>query len=82
MYEEENIFFFIFLLKVTLQNPITDLDNITLVGQWINDNNDFQRVKPQQYYVCSEDFKPVGIHAHIFGAVCFVLVYAIPGKLK
>ncbi|XP_043474587.1 orexin receptor type 2-like isoform X2 [Leptopilina heterotoma] len=66
------------LRAVTLQNPITDLDNITLVGQWMNDN-DFQRVKPQQYYVCSEDFKPVGIHAHIFGAVCFVLVYAIPG---
>ncbi|XP_051171663.1 RYamide receptor-like isoform X2 [Leptopilina boulardi] len=69
------------LMAVTLQNPITDLDNITLIGQWAN-KNDTQSVKPQQFYVCSEDFKPIqpfGIHAHIFGAVCFVLVYAIPG---
>ncbi|XP_033225803.1 orexin receptor type 1-like [Belonocnema kinseyi] len=66
------------LRAVTLQSPITDLDNITLVGQWANEN-DVQTLKPPQFYVCSEDFKPLGIHAHIFGAVCFVLVYAIPG---
>lgn len=56
-----------------------DLHNITEVAQRNNENN-IQAVKPQEFYVCSEDFKIVGIHAHIFGGVCFVLVYAIPGE--
>ena len=36
--------------------------------------------QPPVFYICSEDFKPLGIRAPLFGAVCFVLVYAIPGK--
>lgn len=35
---------------------------------------------PPAFYICSEDFKPLGIRAPLFGAVCFALVYAIPGK--
>ncbi|XP_016838610.1 orexin receptor type 1 isoform X1 [Nasonia vitripennis] len=67
------------LRAVTLQSPITDLDNITLAGQWASDEPGLQMPKPPTFYVCSEDFKPLGIHAHIFGTACFVLVYAVPG---
>ncbi|XP_012286313.1 orexin receptor type 1 [Orussus abietinus] len=60
------------LRAVTLHSPITDLGNITLVGK--------EEVKtPPPFYVCSEDFKPVGIQPPIFGTFCFVLVYAVPG---
>ncbi|KAJ8672508.1 hypothetical protein QAD02_003767 [Eretmocerus hayati] len=66
------------LIAATLQSPITDLDNITLAGHWAREDN-LKMPKPPTFYVCSEDFKPLGIHAHIFGAACFILVYAIPG---
>ena len=64
---------------MTLQSPITDLDNITLVGQWVDDE-DLQMLKPPTFYVCSEDFKPLGIHAHLFGVACFIIIYAVPGN--
>ncbi|XP_058790911.1 RYamide receptor-like [Phymastichus coffea] len=67
------------LKVVTLQSPTTDLDNITFAGQW--SNQDLQMPKPPSFYVCSEDFKSLGIHAHVFGATCFVLVYAVPGLI-
>lgn len=34
------------------------------------------------FYMCLEDFKSVGIEAPLFGTMCFVLVYAIPGKTR
>ncbi|XP_015602063.1 orexin receptor type 1 isoform X2 [Cephus cinctus] len=66
------------LKAVTLQSPMKDLDNITLGGDLTGDDEGVQ-VEKLAFYICSEDFKPLGIHAHIFGAACFVLVYAIPG---
>ncbi|XP_078036416.1 RYamide receptor-like [Augochlora pura] len=76
------------LLKVmTLQSPKLDLqldlqldlklDNMTFRGSWAMTENSSE--KPPAFYSCKEDFRPLGIQAHLFGAVCFVLVYAIPG---
>ncbi|XP_031773057.1 pyroglutamylated RF-amide peptide receptor-like [Apis florea] len=65
------------LLRVTsLQNPgIMILRNISFHG------SDFaQNISTDLYfYMCLEDFKSVGIEAPLFGTMCFVLVYAIPG---
>ncbi|XP_012253456.2 RYamide receptor-like isoform X5 [Athalia rosae] len=58
------------VLRAVTLSPMIELDNITLAGQ---------RIEHPTFYVCTEDFKPLGIHAHIFGAACFALVYAIPG---
>ncbi|XP_046739072.1 RYamide receptor-like [Diprion similis] len=58
------------VLRAVTLSPMSELDNITIAGQ---------RIEHPTFYVCSEDFKPLGIHTHIFGAACFVLVYAIPG---
>ncbi|XP_046471234.1 RYamide receptor-like isoform X1 [Neodiprion pinetum] len=58
------------VLRAVTLSPMSELDNITIGGQ---------RIEHPTFYVCSEDFKPLGIHTHIFGAACFVLVYAIPG---
>ncbi|KAK1131856.1 hypothetical protein K0M31_016006, partial [Melipona bicolor] len=35
--------------------------------------------QPPVFYICSEDFMLLGIRAPLFGTVCFMLVYAIPG---
>ncbi|XP_029048023.2 neuropeptide FF receptor 1-like [Osmia bicornis bicornis] len=72
------------LRAMTLQSPGMELSNITFYGSWTMSRNfteDISRVsqRPPAFYICSEDFKPLGIRAHLFGAVCFVLVYAIPG---
>ncbi|XP_043263422.1 QRFP-like peptide receptor isoform X1 [Colletes gigas] len=72
------------LRVMTLQNPGMELDNITLSESWTSTGNfaeNTSRVSqlPPAFYICSEDFKLLGIRAHLFGAVCFVLVYAIPG---
>jgi hypothetical protein len=72
---------------MTLQNPVTELDNITFHGSWAIRGN-FTRNGPRgsrlppAFYICLEDFRPLGIKAHIFGAACFVIVYAVPGKCK
>lgn len=65
------------LLRVTsLQNPgIMILRNISFHG-----SNFAQNISTDLYfYMCLEDFKSVGIEAPLFGTMCFVLVYAIPG---
>ncbi|XP_044007240.1 QRFP-like peptide receptor [Aphidius gifuensis] len=58
------------LSAVTLQSPdihdLIDADNI-------------QIFKPPVFKICSEDFKSLGIHAHHFGILCFIVVYTIPG---
>ncbi|XP_033329773.1 RYamide receptor [Megalopta genalis] len=67
------------VLKVmTLQSPKLDLKlNTSLRGFWSVTSNSLQ--KPPVFYTCKEDFGLLGIRAHLFGTVCFVLVYAIPG---
>ncbi|XP_076226566.1 QRFP-like peptide receptor isoform X1 [Nomia melanderi] len=76
---------FVPVLRVmTLHSPSTEYGNITFRGSWTltrNLSQNSSRVSnlPPAYYICSEDFKPLGIRPHLFGAVCFVLVYAIPG---
>lgn len=72
-------------VQMTLHNPEAELSNITFNGSWTmmgNFSRNGSRVShlPPAVYICSEDFKLLGIQAHLFGAVCFVLVYAIPGK--
>lgn len=60
------------ILQVTLQSPdihdLIDADNI-------------QIFKPPVFKICSEDFQSLGIHAHHFGILCFIVVYTIPGML-
>jgi len=69
------------LSQMTLHNPSTELLNITFHGSWaIRGNSRDISQLPPVFYICSEDFRPLGIRAHVFGAACFVLVYAIPGK--
>ncbi|XP_017766319.1 PREDICTED: orexin receptor type 1-like [Eufriesea mexicana] len=68
----------------TLQSPGMELSNISFQGSWNITRNFPQNASPvsrlpPDFYICSEDFKPLGIRASLFGAVCFVLVYAIPG---
>ncbi|CAG5108616.1 Similar to Npffr2: Neuropeptide FF receptor 2 (Mus musculus) [Cotesia congregata] len=66
------------LLKaVSLENLDLQL-NLTLVVM-AAENESLKILEPPSLLVCSEDFKPLGIHAHVFGTFCFVLVYAIPG---
>ncbi|XP_074102632.1 RYamide receptor-like isoform X2 [Cotesia typhae] len=66
------------LLKaVSLENLDLQL-NLTLVVM-AGENESLKILEPPSLLVCSEDFKPLGIHAHVFGTFCFVLVYAIPG---
>ncbi|CAK9821030.1 Orexin receptor type 2 [Anthophora plagiata] len=75
------------LLKaMTLQSPGMELElsNITFHGSWTMTSNFSQNTSrvsrlPPAFYICSEDFKPLGIRAPLFGVVCFILVYAIPG---
>ncbi|KAG7213619.1 hypothetical protein KM043_002870 [Ampulex compressa] len=72
------------LRVMTLQSPGLELDNITFHGSWALRGNFSRNVArmsrmPPAFYICLEDFKPLGIRAHLFGTVCFVLVYAIPG---
>ncbi|XP_008553158.2 gastrin/cholecystokinin type B receptor-like [Microplitis demolitor] len=62
---------------VSLENLNSQL-NITLLVK-SGENKSFKIVQPPVLQVCSEDFKPLGIHAYVFGTFCFVLVYAIPG---
>ncbi|CAK9821028.1 Orexin receptor type 2 [Anthophora plagiata] len=74
------------LLKaMTLQSPGMELElsNITFHGSWTMTSNFSQNTSrvsrlPPAFYICSEDFKPLGIRAPLFGVVCFILVYAIP----
>lgn len=71
------VFFLFFFFQTSLQNPgIMILRNISFHG------SDFaQNISTDLYfYMCLEDFKSVGIEAPLFGTMCFVLVYAIPGK--
>ncbi|XP_076296410.1 RYamide receptor-like [Lasioglossum baleicum] len=66
------------VLKVmTLQTPSIKLDTIVFRGLWPMAVNSSQ--KPPVFYNCKEDVKPLGIGAPLYGAVYFVLVYAIPG---
>ncbi|XP_011253964.1 neuropeptide FF receptor 1 isoform X1 [Camponotus floridanus] len=68
------------LRGTTLHNPSMELLNITFHGSWaIRGNSRDISQLPPVFYICSEDFRPLGIRAHVFGAACFVLVYAIPG---
>lgn len=71
--------------QMTLHSPGMELDNITFHGSWtmmgnFSENTSRMSRLPPAFYICWEDFKPLGIRAHLFSAVCFVLVYAIPGK--
>lgn len=71
--------------QMTLHSPSMELSNISFHGSWTMTKNFSQNTSrvshlPPVFYICSEDFKPLGIQAPLFGAVCFVLVYAIPGK--
>lgn len=71
--------------QMTLHSPSMELSNISFHGSWTMTRNFSQNTSrvshlPPVFYICSEDFKPLGIQAPLFGAVCFVLVYAIPGK--
>lgn len=67
-----------FSFQTSLQNPgIMILRNISFHG-----SNFAQNISTDLYfYMCLEDFKSVGIEAPLFGTMCFVLVYAIPGKI-
>lgn len=72
------------LRVMTLQNPNEKLGNITFLGSGTMTGNFSQNISHVSrllptFYICSEDFTPLGIRAHLFGTVCFVLVYAIPG---
>ncbi|XP_024222587.1 orexin receptor type 1-like isoform X1 [Bombus impatiens] len=72
------------LRAMTLHSPSMELSNISFHGSWTMTRNFSQNTSrvshlPPVFYICSEDFKPLGIQAPLFGAVCFVLVYAIPG---
>ncbi|XP_017882735.2 uncharacterized protein LOC108626530 [Ceratina calcarata] len=76
------------LSAMTLQSPSMDFNNITVNRSWIDTWNTSQsqnwiemsqnlsRVTrlPPAFYICSENFE-----TPLFGMVCFVLVYAIPG---
>ncbi|XP_015436944.1 PREDICTED: orexin receptor type 1-like [Dufourea novaeangliae] len=66
---------------MTLKSPGRELGNIPLLESWTAMGNFSQNISrlPPAFSICYEDFKPLGIHAHLFGAVCFLLVYAIPG---
>ena len=71
--------------QMTLYSPGMELSNISFHGSWAMTRDFSQNIsrvsrQPPVFYICSEDFKPLGIRAPLFGAVCFVLVYAIPGK--
>lgn len=71
-----------FFPQMTLHNPNTEFFNITFHGSWIgNFSHDISRLPPV-FYICLEDFRPLGIRAYIFGTTYFVLVYAIPGKFS
>ncbi|XP_029159817.1 uncharacterized protein LOC114931837 [Nylanderia fulva] len=68
------------LRGMTLHSPTTFFnltlpDSSTIRG---NFSHDISRLPPT-FYICSEDFRPLGIRAHVFGTACFILVYAIPG---
>ncbi|XP_012225818.1 RYamide receptor-like [Linepithema humile] len=74
---------------MTVHSPTVGL-NITFDGSWTDEGDGTQddyphdiprRQLPPDVYICSEDFEPLGISAGLFGSVCFVLVYAIPGLL-
>ncbi|XP_076659816.1 QRFP-like peptide receptor [Halictus rubicundus] len=66
------------VLKVmNLQSPNMEVDYIIVRRFWTMTGNSSQ--KPPVFYTCQEDFRPLGIRPILFGAVCFVLVYAIPG---
>lgn len=72
--------------QMTLYSPGMELSNITFHGSWAMTRDFSQNIsrvsrQPPVFYICSEDFKPLGIRAPLFGAACFVLVYAIPGKI-
>ncbi|KAK9309624.1 hypothetical protein QLX08_000837 [Tetragonisca angustula] len=72
------------LRAMTLYSPGMELSNISFHGSWAMTRDFSQNIsrvsrQPPVFYICSEDFKPLGIRAPLFGAVCFVLVYAIPG---
>lgn len=71
--------FLSFFFQTSLQNPgIMILRNISFHG-----SNFAQNISTDLYfYMCLEDFKSVGIEAPLFGTMCFVLVYAIPGKTR
>lgn len=70
------------LRGMTLHSPSADLfNNITFDDTWMlrgNFSPDSTELPPA-FYICSEDFRPLGIRAHVFGTACFILVYAIPG---
>ncbi|RLU16307.1 hypothetical protein DMN91_012067 [Ooceraea biroi] len=74
------------LRGMTLRSSGMELDNIIFHGSWATRGN-FSRDNlraprmPPAFYVCIEDFGPLGIKPHVFGAVCFVLVYAVPGLI-
>ncbi|KOX68387.1 Orexin receptor type 2 [Melipona quadrifasciata] len=72
------------LRAMTLYSPGIELSNISFHGSWTMTRDFSQNIsrvsrQPPVFYICSEDFKPLGIRAPFFGTVCFVLVYAIPG---
>ncbi|XP_012135020.1 gustatory receptor 10 isoform X2 [Megachile rotundata] len=72
------------LKAMTLRDPSQELSNITLHGSWIMAGNFSENISPMSqrpppFYVCWEDYKLLGVREHLFGTVCFVLVYAIPG---
>lgn len=71
--------------QMTLHSPGTELVNITFQGAWAIRGNFSHGVSrtsrmPPAFYICSEDLRLLGIRPHLFGTVCFVLVYAVPGK--
>ncbi|XP_032691579.1 uncharacterized protein LOC116854101 [Odontomachus brunneus] len=71
------------LKGMTLHSLDTELDNITFQGAWAIRGNFSHGTRtsrmPPAFYICSEDFKPLGIRPHLFGTACFILVYAVPG---
>ncbi|XP_076239430.1 orexin/Hypocretin receptor type 1-like [Calliopsis andreniformis] len=71
------------LRVMTLYNPATEVSNITFHGSWAKMGNFSQNTShvsrlPPAFYICSPSGRS-DIRAHLFGVVCFVLVYAIPG---
>lgn len=75
---------------MTVHSPTVGL-NITFDESWMDEgdggesqddysHNIPRHRLPPHVYTCSEDFEHLGISAGLFGSVCFVLVYAIPGK--
>lgn len=60
---------------MTLQNPVEDLNNITMKEA---KKSYLQLLKSTAFYVCLEDFK-FSINSNVFGTSCFLLIYVLPG---